>query len=141
MSHNTWLHRIVRPPVGLLARTPVTPNHLTAGRLITGLTAAGCFAIATPALVYAGAVCFVVSMLLDRADGELARQTGAFSAFGHRFDLITDALSNSLVFVGIGLGAREGLWDRAATQCARHRQHLRDARDVPDTYGRVFRPV
>lgn len=114
MSHNTWLHRIVRPPVRLLTHSPVTPNHLTAGRLITGLAAAICFAIATPAAVYAGALCFFVSMLLDRADGELARQTGSFSAFGHRFDLITDALSNSLVFVGIGIGSRDGLWGPTA---------------------------
>ena len=49
-------------------------------------------------------------MLLDRADGELARLTGAQSAWGHRFDLVTDTLCNSLVFVGIGIGASAGLW-------------------------------
>ena len=36
MSHHTWLHRIVRPAVRPLVGTAVTPNHLTALRLITG---------------------------------------------------------------------------------------------------------
>lgn len=47
---------------------------------------------------------FVLSMLLDRADGELARQTGKSSPFGYRYDIISDCLVDLLTFIGIGIG-------------------------------------
>lgn len=56
-----------------------------------------------------GAGLFLVSTLLDRADGELARRTGRFSRIGSRFDLIADCVSTMAVFVGLGIGAAAGL--------------------------------
>lgn len=53
-----------------------------------------------------GSGVFVLSMLLDRADGVLARLSGKSSPGGHKFDLIADTLSNALAFVGIGIGLR-----------------------------------
>jgi phosphatidylglycerophosphate synthase len=108
MSHDTWIHRGVRVSVRPLARMPVTPNHLTALCLAAGFAAAAAFAAGTPGLAAVGAAAFIVSMLLDRADGELARITGQHSAFGHVFDLIADTLCNALVFVGIGVGLKDG---------------------------------
>ena len=55
----------------------------------------------------AASVLFTVSMLLDRADGILARISGKTSTWGHRYDLIADSLCNALAFVGIGIGLRE----------------------------------
>lgn len=55
-----------------------------------------------------GALLFAISMFLDRADGELARQTGRTSPGGHRFDLFADAFCNALAFVAIGIGLRDG---------------------------------
>ena len=46
----------------------------------------------------------VVSLFLDRADGELARISGKMSRGGHVYDLIADGASNAAVFVGIGFG-------------------------------------
>ena len=118
MSHNTWIHRGVRVIVRPLAKTAVTPNQITVLRMLTGLAAVFCFAIADPVhWLYWGVGLFVLSMLLDRADGELARLTGKHSAFGHRLDLISDALINGLVFVGIGWGVMRttdlGVWGLA----------------------------
>jgi archaetidylinositol phosphate synthase len=107
LSHNTLLHRIVRPLVRPLARTSVTPNHLTALRLVGGMGAAALFAAGETWWLLA-AVVFVLSALLDRADGELARQTGRMSRFGHRFDLLADYGSHVALFVGIGIGLRHG---------------------------------
>lgn len=104
MSHDTWIHRIVRVGVRPLAGTPVTPNHLTALRLATGLGATAAFAAGTPGWRAWGAGIFLVSLLLDRADGELARLGGASTPGGHKFDLIADALANALIFVGLGVG-------------------------------------
>jgi archaetidylinositol phosphate synthase len=108
MSHNTWIHRLVRLGVRPLAVTPVAPNHLTTLRLLTGLGASALFAVGGAAALVWGTGLFVLSMLLDRADGELARLSGKKSAFGHEYDLVADGVCNSLAFVGLGFGLRTG---------------------------------
>ncbi len=108
MSHNTLIHRVVRIGVRPLVGTGVTPNHLTSLRLVTGLAAAAALAVGTPGWRAWGAGIFVFSLLLDRADGELARLGGSTSAGGHKYDLIADSLCTSLAFVGLGVGLRDG---------------------------------
>lgn len=108
MSHNTWIHSAVRIGVRPLARTNVTPNQVTAVRLLTGIAAAGLIAMGEDPFTNIGAGLLLVSMVLDRADGELARLTRKFSASGHRFDLLSDAFCNSIAFVAIGIGLRDG---------------------------------
>lgn len=94
----------MRPLVG----TPVTPNHLTTLRLATGIGAAACYAVGSSPWPEVGGAIFILSMLLDRADGDLARLTGRTSPGGHRYDLIVDAFSNAVAFLGLGLGLRSG---------------------------------
>ena len=48
--------------------------------------------------------CFVISNFLDHADGELARLKNEISPKGHVYDLISDALVNIFLFLGIGIG-------------------------------------
>lgn len=112
MSHHTWIHKlarvtIVRPLVG----TRVTPNHLTTTRVIVGVGAAGALAVEQP--VY-GAIAFMVSMLLDRADGDYARLTGQTSPAGHKYDLISDTFCNALIFIGLGIGLRDSNYGSSA---------------------------
>ena len=101
------MHRIVRAGVRPLAATPVQPNHLTTLRIATGIAAAACFATGRQGWVLAGAAVMLLSLFLDRADGELARLSGRTSRFGHLYDLIADGTANTAVFVGIGFGLRE----------------------------------
>jgi phosphatidylglycerophosphate synthase len=108
MSHDTWLHRIARRTVRPLVHTPVTPNHLTSARLLSGVGAAACFAAGSAPWNLAGALLFVASMLLDRADGELARLQRSGSRFGALYDLWTDAICNVAVFLGLGIAAVHG---------------------------------
>ena len=108
MSYNTWIHKIARQLVQPLVDTPVTPNHLTTGRLLSGLAAAVCFAIGELSWNLLGALAFIVSMLLDRADGELARLSGKSSKFGAIYDLVTDAICNAALFIGLGVAAMDG---------------------------------
>lgn len=104
MSHDTTIHRIVRPAVRLIAPSGVTPNQLTTVRLVTGLLAAAAFAVGGRGWPDIGGMVFLLSLLLDRADGELARQTGQSSAGGYRYDLICDCIATVSTFMGIGLG-------------------------------------
>ncbi len=108
MRHNTLLHRVVRLGVKPLVGTAVTPNHVTTLRLITGLGAFAAFAAGSDEWRAWGGAIFVLSLLLDRADGELARLGGVTSAGGHKYDLFADSLCNALAFVGLGIGLRDG---------------------------------
>jgi archaetidylinositol phosphate synthase len=110
VSHDTWLHRSVRASVRPLADTRIAPNHITTARLVTGLVSAGLFATGVLTFQYWAATCFLVSMLLDRADGELARVSGKSTPWGHKYDLVCDALCNAVAFIGIGIGLRDGVF-------------------------------
>lgn len=114
MSHDTLVHGIVRPAVRALAGSWVTPDHLTALRFATAVAAAAAFAQGSGTWTSIGVGVFVASALLDRADGELARQTGRFSRHGHRYDLMADCLAGVMAFIGLGLGAADGALGPAA---------------------------
>lgn len=111
----TWAHRLARWTILPLVHSRVTPNHLTTARLVTGVAAAGAFAMGDYLWTVCGGVLFVISALLDRADGELARVSGRCSPGGHRYDMICDVLVNVLLFVGIGIGLSTvlGTWGPA----------------------------
>ena len=103
MAQTTWAHRATHPLVRRLIGAPVTPNHLTLLRLVTGLAAV--WHLARGDTGWGGAL-FLISGYLDRADGELARLSGRTSRLGHYLDLGSDMCVTGLVFVGIGAGLR-----------------------------------
>jgi phosphatidylglycerophosphate synthase len=109
MSHDTWIHHIARAAVLPLTKTSVSPNQLTTVRLAAGVAAAAAFAAGASPWPEIGGGIFILAMLLDRADGELARLTGKTSPGGHTYDLIADATSNALAFVGLGIGLSAGV--------------------------------
>ncbi len=108
MSDNTWMHRGVRVLVRPLAGTAVTPNQLTSARLLTGLGAATAFATGVDAWMNAGGALFLLSMLLDRADGALARMTGKTSRFGRYYDILADACCDVAALAAIGVALSGG---------------------------------
>jgi archaetidylinositol phosphate synthase len=109
MSHDTWIHRIARATVARpLAATSISPNQVTTARLATGLASAAAIGTGIPLWQDIGAGIFIVSMILDRADGDLARLTGRTSAAGHRYDMIADGVANAVIFFGLGFGLRDG---------------------------------
>jgi phosphatidylglycerophosphate synthase len=82
-------------------------------RLATGLGAAVICALGPDTWQHIGAGVFLLSVLMDRADGELARLSGKISEQGHRYDLIADTVCNAAIFLGIGIGLRHdwlGAW-------------------------------
>lgn len=107
MTGSSWTHRLARVCVRPLVGGPVTPNHVTTLRLVTGLAACTAFAVGRWD-GWAG-ILWVLSAFLDRADGELARLSDKTSPAGHAYDYVCDLAVNSLVFLGIGIGLRHGL--------------------------------
>ena len=104
VSHHTLIHVLVRPAVRIAARSGITPNQVTTLRLLTALSAAGLFATGGSVYISIGAGVFLLSVLLDRVDGELARQTGRSSDAGHRYDLVSDCTANVTTLIGLGFG-------------------------------------
>ncbi len=102
-----WDSRIAARLVRPLHATRVHPNHVTTVGLVTGLSAAVLYARGGAA-ANVGGVLLVATMLIDHADGELARATGKTSSFGHAYDRVVDLIVKLGTFLGIGIGLRGG---------------------------------
>lgn len=108
MVGDSWTHKLARVCILPLVKTPVTPNHLTTVRLITGIAACGSFAVGDRQWEIWGGWLWLVSAFLDRADGELARVSGKISLGGHKYDMFCDITVAALFFLGAGIGLRHG---------------------------------
>ena len=104
-----WTDRRFFRPVGwriarALESTWVSPDAVTLASLVVGLVAGHFFWYASAWLNAAGVLLFVVSDVLDSADGQLARLRGTSTRTGR----ILDGVSDSLRFVNLyaSLGAR-----------------------------------
>lgn len=106
--YTSWTHRLARLCVRPLLGGPVTPNHLTTARLVTGLAACLAFAMGDRQWEIWGGVLWIFSAFLDRADGELARLSGQMTPGGHAYDYACDVVVNALLFLTIGVGLRHG---------------------------------
>jgi len=95
-----------------LRHTRVHPNMLTTLTLLLGIGCAASFLQPGETLHWLGALCFMLAVFTDHLDGELARQTGKTSRFGHLYDFLVGGLNYTLLFasMGIGLADREGRW-------------------------------
>lgn len=107
----TFDARLARWAVRPLARTPVTPNMLTLVGLVAGLLAGWLFSRGDAASANWGGAVFIFAAWMDHADGEHARATGQTSTFGHYFDHVGAMTTYIAMFVGMGIGLREGMGD------------------------------
>jgi len=91
----------------LLARTPVSPNQVTAVMVAAGVSAGGVLAIGGLAGAIGAAVLIQLYMLLDCCDGELARWTGRTSIAGVYADRVGHYLTDAALISGLGVRAAE----------------------------------
>jgi phosphatidylglycerophosphate synthase len=101
------LHRRLSGPVSLIAvRLGVTPNAVSLLSLAAGLAAALLLARGTVSAALAGFALYVVAVVLDHADGEVARLTFAESRIGEWLDVAVDTIVHALVVVAMGAAAQ-----------------------------------
>lgn len=112
-STGPWDQRLARLLVRPLAKTRVTPNQITVLSLAAGTAAALLFAGGGRTAADLGAACFMLAMLIDHADGELARLAGKTSRLGHHLDYIVGSLNYTLLFIGLGIGVGRASGDWA----------------------------
>lgn len=92
-----WTVFLVDPLAGRLVlatanRTRITPNQITWGAFLLGLGSAGCFLMAGPAWLIAGAALYHLSFILDCVDGKIARLKGTGTVLGGWLDYVFDRI-------------------------------------------------
>jgi phosphatidylglycerophosphate synthase len=87
-----------------LARTDLAPNQITLIGMSIGLLGAFCLSLAGYGIQLFGSLLFVLCVIVDGVDGEVARLKLKESVFGHYLDIITDNIVHVAVFVGIAFG-------------------------------------
>ena len=88
-----------------LVETPLRPNHITMIGTATGLLAAWCIARGSHGFDLLGTLLFLLTVVIDGSDGEVARLKFQESRFGGHFDVATDNIVHVAIFVGLGLSA------------------------------------
>ena len=84
----------------LLVKTRITPNQVTAASILSGF---GCALAYSFGYFAVGSFLLFVSHILDCTDGNLARAKSAFSPIGKWLDMAGDRISESAIFVGVGI--------------------------------------
>jgi phosphatidylglycerophosphate synthase len=87
-------------------RLGVTPNAISVTSFLVGLVAVWCFWRASPVSALAGLVVYVAAVVLDHADGEVARLTLTESRLGEWLDVSADNLVHALVVLAMGVSAQ-----------------------------------
>jgi phosphatidylglycerophosphate synthase len=103
--------RISRALTRALVGLGLTPNQVTFASLLAGVTAAWLLWNATPLSACLGVVAYSMAVILDHADGDVARLTFQESPLGARLDVLVDGLVQALVMLALGVTAgRAGGW-------------------------------
>ena len=76
--------------------------------MLVGLAACALLAMGTPSTAAWSGALWIITCLLDRADGELARLANLRSESGRVLDYYSDMLLDALWFLGAGVGLRHG---------------------------------
>ena len=98
------LHRrLSRPLTGLLLRTALTPNAVTAAGIVIGVVGGLMLGVPGIGAVLVGLLLLEAAAVLDCSDGELARLRFAESRLGHWLDVSGDTVVHIAVLVGIAL--------------------------------------
>lgn len=108
LQNQTYAHQLARVFVRPLLGTRVRPNHLTVLRIVLGLASCATLASGTSVGALWSGVLWIVTCLLDRADGELARLGNLRSASGKVLDFYSDLILDSLWFLSLGFNASHG---------------------------------
>jgi len=101
------LHRRLSRPVTRAAiALGITPNQVSVLSLLVGLLAAWCFWWGTATAALAGLLVYVAAVVLDHADGEVARLTLTESRVGEWLDILVDTIVHAALVAAMGLTAQ-----------------------------------
>lgn len=84
-----------------LLNTNITPNQLTLASTIFGAAACVAFADGSPRSMALGSISVLLAMVMDCADGQLARARGGGTRVGRIFDGLADYINATFVHLGL----------------------------------------
>jgi phosphatidylglycerophosphate synthase len=103
---DTVLHRRCSKPLTRAALAlGIAPNPITITSGVAGLAAAAAFAQGEVATVAAGLVIYFFAVVIDHADGEVARLTLTESVVGEWLDIATDTVVHTALVLALGVAA------------------------------------
>ena len=105
---DTWFdrsfHRRLAGPVTRLAVTAgISPNLVSVASVVVGVAGAWCLWSATPALALLGIALYAASVVLDHADGQVARLTLTESRLGEWLDVLNDTVVHAALVLAMGV--------------------------------------
>ena len=126
--YSTFVLRKLSQKVSMFAmKNNWTPNQITLTSLVVALVVSGLFATGWWSLMILGAIGVQASIVIDCADGEVARYTGVSSQRGAWLDASTDRMKEYALYAGLAFGASHNgmnLWPLAMSvmvlQTVRH---------------------
>lgn len=99
---------LYRPLAFLLVKsiykTKITPDQLTLGAIILGLTGGFFYAIGLPQSSAIGATFYILFVIFDCSDGQLARLKKTGTKIGRLLDGIADYIVVAAIYVGLAIG-------------------------------------
>jgi phosphatidylglycerophosphate synthase len=84
----------------------ISPNQISVASLLVGLLAAWCLWRAGAWGALAGLLVYVAAVVLDHADGEVARLTLAESRLGEWLDIVVDTIVHAALVIAMGMTAQ-----------------------------------
>jgi len=96
--------RISVPTSKLLAELPVTPNQITIGHFLLGISGCVLMAFGSVSLLALGAVLLQLSAAFDLCDGEIARSKLLESDFGQYLDSVCDHVTHVVTVLAFTIG-------------------------------------
>ena len=87
-----------------IAHTGISPNQITLMGMTLGVIAALLLSLPGYRPKLLGAFLFVICVIVDGVDGEVARLALKESTFGHYLDIVTDNIVHAAIFVGVAFG-------------------------------------
>ena len=98
------LHRRLSRPISRAAVTAgIGPNAITLASGLVGLASVATFAHGEVLAVLAGLLLYVAAVVLDHADGEVARLTLTESVLGEWLDIVVDTLIHGTMLLALGV--------------------------------------
>jgi len=102
--YNYFTRYISAPITALLTYTLITPNMATVAMFFFGILGAIFFSFGQSHFYICGGICYILLIVSDTVDGELARYHGTSSLFGDYLDRLAHYVTNSAMILGIGIG-------------------------------------
>jgi phosphatidylglycerophosphate synthase len=103
---DTALHRRLSKPVTRVAvALGVAPNPITVISGVVGLAAAASMALGDATALVVGLLLYLLAVVLDHVDGEVARLTLTESAIGEWLDIVMDTVVHIALVLALGVAA------------------------------------